>query len=325
MTKLGKKIIKRRFWKFFDPKHNPTLQSKYLIARSYVRLKLTVKQIFYDLFFIQLGVICAGFGLKGFLLPNDFIDGGAVGISLLISETTTFPLSLILLIVSVPFIFLGTKTIGWEFTMKASLGILLLAIVVEFVPYPEITNDKLLIAVFGGFFLGMGIGLAIRGGGVLDGTEVLAINLSKKFGTLVGDVILIINVIIFSVAAYMLSIETALYSMLTYLAASKTVNFITEGIEEYTGVTIISSHSEEIHNMIKSVMGRGVTIYKGEKGHGKTGSKDGGFQIVFTVITRLEVNKLRFEIEKIDPNAFVVMSRVKDTHGGMIKRRPLNH
>lgn len=325
MSEWGKNIVKWRFWKFFDPKHNPSIQSNYLVARSFLRLKLTVKQIIYDLFFIQLGVICAGFGLKGFLLPNDFIDGGAVGISLLISEVTTIPLSLILLMVSIPFIFLGTKTIGWEFTLKTILGIVLLSIVVEFVPYQEITNDKLLIAVFGGFFLGMGIGLAMRGGGVIDGSEVLAINISKKLGTSIGDIILIINVIIFSVAAYMLSIETALYSMLTYLAASKTVNFITEGIEEYTGVTIISSHSEEINFMIKNVMGRGVTIYKGEKGHGKTGSKVGGFQIVFTVITRLEVNKLKFEIEKIDPNAFVVMSRIKDTRGGMIKKRPLNH
>ncbi len=320
-----KNFVSSSFYRLIDPfsfkmKDHP----KRLAAKRYRRLKLTVRQMALDIMFISLGVLSAGFGLKGFLLPNKFIDGGAVGISLLIAEISPFSLSLILILVSIPFIILGWRSISWEFAVKTGLGILALAIAVALIPYPEVTHDKLLISVFGGFFLGMGIGLAVRGGGVIDGTEVLAINVSRKTGMSIGDIILIINIMIFSVAAYVLSVEIALYSILTYLVASKTVDFIIEGIEEYTGVTIISPHAEEIQEMIKTILGRGVTVYKGIRGHGKSGSKEGEIHIIYTVITRLEVSKLNFEIEKIDPGAFVVMTRVKDTKGGMIKHRPLH-
>ncbi len=179
-------------------------------------------------------------------------------------------------------------------------------------------------AVFGGFFLGAGIGLAVRGGAVIDGTEVLAIFLSRKLGTTIGDIIIGINIVVFSTAAYLINIETALYAMITYLSASKTLDFIIEGIEEYTSVTIISSHSEQIREMIINKMGRGVTLYSGKGGFGKSGETR-NVDIVFTVITRLELNKLKTELVKIDPNAFIVMSSVKDTKGGMIKKRPLKH
>jgi uncharacterized membrane-anchored protein YitT (DUF2179 family) len=179
------------------------------------------------------------------------------------------------------------------------------------------------VAVFGGFFLGAGIGLAIRGGAVLDGTEVLAIFLSRKFGATIGDIIIVINVIIFLAAAYFLSVEIALYSMITYLAASKTLDFVVEGIEEYIGVTIISSRSEEIRQMIIQKIGRGVTVYSGKRGFGKRGQTD-QIDILFSVITRFELSKLNNEIEKIDPHAFVVMNSIKDTKGGMIKKRPLH-
>jgi len=213
---------------------------------------------------------------------------------------------------------------GRVFAIKTMLAIALLAICVALIEFPFVTNDKLLVAIFGGIFLGAGIGFAVRGGAVIDGTEVLAIFLSKKMGTTLGDIIILINVLIFSSAAYFLSIEIALYSMITYLSASKTLDFIIEGIEEYTGVTIISSHFAEIRQMIILKMGRGVTIYSGKQGYGKKGpSKE--MDIVYTVITRLELNKLKAELEKIDPHAFVVMSSVKDTKGGMIKKRPLSH
>lgn len=199
-----------------------------------------------------------------------------------------------------------------------------LSLTVHFIEFPDITKDNLLVSVFGGFFLGAGIGLSIRGGGVLDGTEVLAIAISRKSGMTIGDVIIIINVIIFSTAAYFLSVEIAMYSLLTYLSASKTLDFIIEGLEEYTGVTIISVHNDEVRAMIINVLGRGVTVYKGKRGYGKSGDvKD--MDIVYTVITRLEINKLNTELEKIDPNAFVVMSSIKDTKGGMIKRRGVGH
>jgi uncharacterized membrane-anchored protein YitT (DUF2179 family) len=200
------------------------------------------------------------------LLPNQFIDGGAMGISLLISETTNVSLSILIVAVNLPFLILGYSQIGKEFAIKSIIAIILLAVVVHFIPYPLITSDKLLIAVFGGFFLGTGIGMAIRGGSVIDGTEVLAIYLSKKTGLTIGDIILIFNIIIFSFGAYVLSIEIALYAILTYLAASKTIDFIIEGIEEYTGITIISEKSEEIRLMITEKLGRGVTLYNGKGG-----------------------------------------------------------
>jgi uncharacterized membrane-anchored protein YitT (DUF2179 family) len=196
---------------------------------------------------------------------------------------------------------------------------------ITFVHFPILTSDKLLVAVFGGTFLGAGIGFAMRGGGVLDGTEVLALFLSRKTGLTIGDIILAINILIFLVAAWLLSIETALYSILTYLSATKTIDFIIEGIEEYMGVTIISAKSEELRVMIIEKLGRGVTLYAGKRGFGKHGDALASIDIVYTVITRLEIAKLNAEIERIDPNAFVIMSSIKDTKGGMIKKRPLKH
>jgi uncharacterized membrane-anchored protein YitT (DUF2179 family) len=297
--------------------------SNYQKAKELRSLKITVKRLMVDMFLLSIGVLSAGFGLKGFLLPNNFIDGGAVGISLLISEVTSFPLPVLLIIVNSPFVILGYKIIRKSFDVKTALYIAVLAVAVAFIPYPQITQDKLLIAIFGGFFLGLGIGLAIRGGGVIDGTEVLAISLSRRLGLTIGDIILLINITIFSIAAYILSIEIALYSILTYLAASKTVDFIIEGIEEYTGVSIISVKAAEIRKMIVDDLGHGVTTFKGEKGYGKSGYNEGEIKIVYAVITRLEISKLNAEIEKIDPDAFVIMSSVKDTKGGMIKKRPL--
>lgn len=302
-----------------------TDRSNYRKALDLFRLRLTLKRLLKDCILITLGVASAGFGLKGFILPNNFIDGGAVGISLLIAELTPFNLSTILVLVSIPFVILGWRSISREFAIKTAVGIVALAIVVAVVPYPEITHDKLLISVFGGFFLGLGIGFAVRGGGVIDGTEVLAINISKRLGMTIGDIILVFNIIIFSVAAYVFSVEIALYSILTYLSASKTVDFIIEGIEEYMGVIIVSSHANDIREMLANSMGRGFTTYKGERNYGSSGHTDDVTKIVFTVITRLEVGRLNLEIEKIDPNAFVVMHKIKDTKGGMIKKRPLEH
>lgn len=325
MNPLLRRILSVKLIRLIDRNLKDGNLSAYQAAKLYRKLKITIRQMIKDNLFILLGVTSAGFGLKGFLLPNGFIDGGAVGISLLIAEVSPFELPIILVLISIPFIIIGWSSISLSFAIKTAVGIILLAAAVAFIPYPEITKDKLLISVFGGFFLGMGIGLAVRGGGVIDGTEVLAINLSRRLGLSIGDIILTINIMIFSIAAYILSVEIALYSILTYLAASKTVDFIIEGIEEYTSVTIISSKSDEIQDMIKFTLGRGVTIFKGLKGHGKSGEREGEFQIIYSVITRLEINRFNHEMEKIDPNAFIVMNRIKDTKGGMIKKRPLNH
>ncbi|MEJ1221171.1 YitT family protein [Sediminicola sp. 1XM1-17] len=286
------------------------------------KLRISFNSFFKDTFFIILGIFSAAFGLESFLLPNRFIDGGATGISLLATEITMVPLYLLIILVNIPFLFLGFKVIGKTFTIKASLAILGLAIVLATMHFPEVTHDKLLVAVFGGFFLGAGIGLSIRGGGVLDGTEVLAIFLSRKMGTTIGDIIILINIIIFLAAAYLLSVETALYSMLTYLSASKTLDFVVDGIEEYNGVTIISVKSEEIRIMVTEKLGRGLTIYRAKGGYAEHGTQN-EYDVIYTVITRLEIRKLNIEIAKIDPNAFVVMHSINDTRGGMIKKRHL--
>jgi uncharacterized membrane-anchored protein YitT (DUF2179 family) len=298
--------------------------SAFQLAKGFRLIRLMIARAVKDFFLIALGVASAAFGLEGFLLPNSFIDGGATGISLLTAEVTSVPIYYLLILINIPFILLAINVVNKIFALKTAAAITGLALCVAFVHFPEITDDKLLVAVFGGFFLGAGIGLSVRGGAVLDGTEVLAIFLSRKFSTTIGDIIIIINIIVFSVAAYLLSIEAALYSMITYLAASRTLDFIIEGIEEYTGVTIISPHAEKISQMIVNEMGRGVTIYQGKGGHGKSGEKT-EVDIIYTVITRLELSKLKTELEKIDSNTFVVMSSVKDIKGGMVKKRPLKH
>jgi uncharacterized membrane-anchored protein YitT (DUF2179 family) len=292
---------------------SPRSRKRFISTRRFIK----------DVVLIVAGIFSAAFGLKGFLLTNHFIDGGATGISLLISAVTGLPLFVLLIAINAPFIWLGKIIMGKKFALKTALAITGLAICVASVPFPNVTDDNLLVAVFGGFFLGAGIGLSIRGGAVIDGTEVLAIFLSKKLGTTIGDIIILINVLIFSSAAYFLSIEVALYSMITYLSASKTLDFIIEGLEEYIGVTIVAIKCEEIRSMIVNDLGRGVTVYTGKGGYGKTGETEER-DILFTVITRLELNKLHTEIEHIEPEAFVVMHSVKDTKGGMLKKRPLH-
>ena len=277
-----------------------------------------------DFLFICSGVIMASIGLKGFLLPNNFLDGGAMGMSLLLKILTNVDLSLLIILVNLPFIILGARQISISFSVKSSLAILLLAVLVHFISIPSITADKLLISIFGGFFLGAGIGLSIRGGAVIDGTEVLAISVSRTSSLSVGDFIALFNIALFSFAILLTNIETAMYSMLTYLSASKTVDFIINGVEEYLGVLIISTKNEEIKKQITIELGRGVTVFKSDKGFGSRGTFDKESNILFCVVTRLEVTNLLLEIEKIDPAAFVVQHPVKDTKGGMIKKRPLH-
>jgi uncharacterized membrane-anchored protein YitT (DUF2179 family) len=296
----------------------------YEIAKGKRKLFISIRRFVKDVILITAGIFSASFGFKGFLLTNNFIDGGATGMSLLISALTEIPLHYLILAINVPFIILGYITISKQFAIKTAVAISGLAIVLATISFPDVTKDNLLVAVFGGFFLGAGIGLSVRGGAVIDGTEVLAIFLSKKLGTTIGDIIILINVIIFSLAAYLLTVEIALYSMITYLAASKTLDFIVEGIEEYIGVTVVSPYSEEVRQMIINTMGRGVTVYNGKRGYGRRGETN-DVDIIYSVITRLELNKFNTEIEKIDPNAFVVMNRVKDTKGGMIRKRRLKH
>jgi uncharacterized membrane-anchored protein YitT (DUF2179 family) len=273
-----------------------------------------------NLFLIFCGIVSACFGLKSFLLPNNFIDGGVTGISLLISRLTGLRLSYLIIAINIPFIILGFRQIGKGFAVKTAVAIVLLAVMLIVAPFEPVTSDKLLIAVFGGLFLGGGIGLAMRGGCVIDGTEVLALYISRNSILTVGNIILILNIIIFGVVAYFLNLVTAMYSILTYLSASKTIDYIVNGIEQYTGVTVISEKNEEIKKFIINQMKRGVTIYKGEGGYGE--QKD--INILYTVVTKLEMSKLQTAIRQIDTDAFVIQQQIADIKGGVVKRQSLH-
>jgi uncharacterized membrane-anchored protein YitT (DUF2179 family) len=269
-----------------------------------------------DLLLIVLGILSAGLGLKGFLMSSHFIDGGVTGISMLLSNVLGWQLAILIPVINLPFIALGFRLIGKAFAFRSILAIAGLSLCLAFVKYPDVTPDKLLTAVFGGFFIGAGIGLAIRGGAVLDGTEIAALLISKSSHLLkVGDVILLLNVVIFSAAAFFLGIESALYSMLTYFAASKTVDFLIHGVDEHTAITIISDKSDEIRKTIVRDLHRGVTIYKGEGGLDRI-SQD----ILFCVVTRLEIGRVKTAAHAIDPSAFIVIYPLADAEGGVIKK-----
>ncbi|GAB3545591.1 YitT family protein [Spirosoma fluminis] len=277
-----------------------------------------------DTLFIVAGVLSAGMGLKGFLLSSHFIDGGVTGISMLLATLLDIPLAIWLLVLNVPFIGLGYRQFGRAFAIKSIAAIAGLSLSVTVIPYPDVTPDLLLTAIFGGFFIGAGIGLAIRGGAVLDGTEIAALLISRSSATLkVSDVILLLNVLIFGAAAFFLSINLALYSMITYFAASKTVDFIVHGIEEYTAVLIISRHNLIIRDRIVE-LGWGVTILKGEEGYGKHGRHQDVDTMLYIVITRLELSRMRRIVGEIDANAFIIQHGVDDVMGGKVKNLPMH-
>lgn len=269
---------------------------------------------------IALGVLSAGMGIKGFLLSSHFIDGGITGASMLLAQITPWPLSLWLPLMNLPFIAVGVRHIGVPFALRSSLAIAGLAFVVGTVRYPDVTPDLLLTAVFGGFFLGAGIGLAVRGGAVLDGTEIVALLISRRNTVLkVGDVILAFNVVLFLVAMAVLGVEVALYSILTYFAAAKTLDFVIHGIEEYTAMTIVSTESGAIREAITGVLGRGVTVYRGYGGLTNVEQ-----DILYCVVTRLEIGKIKTIVRGIDENAFIVSHALADVDGGVVKKSALH-
>ena len=288
-------------------------------------MKTTKEKVFIDWVLIVLGIMSASLGLKGFLLSSHFIDGGVTGVSMLLADITHIPIAILIFVINLPFLVLGYRRIGAGFAVKSTVAIVGLSLCLAFIKFPDITPDKLLTAVFGGFFIGVGIGFAIRGGAVLDGTEIAALILSKKAQILkVSDVILILNVIIFSTAAFILGMESALYSVLTYVSASKMIDFILNGIEQYTGITVISTKSEVIRKVITMQLGRGVTIYQGKSGYGKDGHINDPRDIIFTVLTRLEVPALKDRILKLDPAAFIIQHSIDDTTDGLLKRKGLH-
>lgn len=283
---------------------------------------IKIKDDLKDYILVLLGILSISFALKSLLIPNHFYDGGITGIALLVHEKFEFNIALIFVLFNIPFLLLASKLIGKVFALKSFLAIVVLGLFLLFIPYPVITHDKLIIAVFGGFFIGLGVGLGMKSGFALDGIEVLAVYTGKKVGFSMSEIILGINIIIFSIAALFFGLEAAFYSMLTYFVASKTINYVVEGFEEFTGVTIISSKSEEIKQFLVLQMSKGITVYKGERGFMKENFESSTpTDIIYTVVTRLEVRKLKNAIHQIDHNAFIFSSSVKETAGGILKKR----
>ncbi len=279
-----------------------------------------------DIIYTTIGILFCGFALKGFLVPNQYFDGGVTGISLLIHELYHVNIAYVIILVNLPFIIMGAFQVSSSFAIKTLAAVIGLGLCLLFIPYPQITSDKLLVSIFGGVFMGIGVGLAIRGGCALDGIEVLALYTNKRISFTISEIILGINIVIFLIAAIKLGLPTALYSILTYYTASRTINFVIEGLEEYTGVTIISGQSALIKEQLVMNLSRGITIYKGERGFLKdTFDISQPVDIVFTIVTRLEVRRLRNLIHKIDPNAFVFTSTIKEAAGGVLKRRARQH
>jgi uncharacterized membrane-anchored protein YitT (DUF2179 family) len=269
---------------------------------------------------IAAGILSAGLGLHGFLLPSNLIDGGVTGISMLLAKVIGWPLAVLIPLVNLPFILVGYRQLGKAFAVRSALAIAALAAALAFVHFPIITNDRVLDAVFGGFFLGAGIGLAVRGSAVLDGTEIAALLISRHSAMVkVGDVILAFNVILFIVAMAVLGVESALYSILTYMSAARTLDFIIHGIEEYIAITIMSAESDFIRRRITGELARGVTVYRARGGH--SGDER---EILYCVVTRLEIGRVKMIIREVDERAFVVIHPLADVQGGTVRKRTLH-
>ena len=277
---------------------------------------LNAKTIVTDILVTSLGIAIAAVGIEGFLVPNGFFDGGVTGISMFSAELTGIPLGWLILAINTPFILVGWRMLGVQVALSALVAIGMLSTVLLTVHIGELTNDKLLAAAFGGLCLGIGLGLVLRRGIALDGTEIVAIMISRRTGFSIGDVILGFNLIIFSVISSQFGLERAMYSVLAYVVASKSINFVITGIEEYTAVTIISGQSDDIRQAIIHDMGRAVTIYQGRRGMGGEPQ-----DILFTVVSRMELNKVKRLSRGIDNKAFIVMHKINDTEGGMIRRK----
>lgn len=266
------------------------------------------------------GTGLAVIAMKGFMIPNRFLDGGVTGVSILLHEIFHIKISLLTIILNLPFIYLGYKRIGKTFAVQTSIAIALLSLGLVFVNINPITTDKLLIAIFGGILIGSGIGLVIRAGGVADGAEVIAVFTKRRTGFSNSEIIMVINTVIFAVAALKFGIETAMYSVITYFTATKATDYVVDGIEEFTAMNIISSHPGEIKTMLVNDLGKGITVYKGERGY-LPGSFDvkSDCEIIVTIVTRLEIKQIEDAVAVIDSNAFVYVQTIKEASGGVLK------
>jgi len=280
----------------------------------------SISQPLFKMLMMTLGVVFGAFGVESFLVPNHFVDGGMTGIAMLIADILTIELSALIVLLNTPFLILAWYQIGKEFAVKCILLNIGLVLMLIFVQFPVITEDKLLAAVFGGFFLGAGLGLTLRGGGVLDGADIMAIILSRKMSASIGDANLALNIVIFLFAGLFLGIEVAMYSILTYLAASKTVDYFIYGFDEYKGVWIISHKSDEIRDMMCTKLNRAVTVF-----HAQRGLTYRAQDVLFCVATRVEVLKIKQIIRIIDQRAFITVNPVSSVSGGIVRKRVMDN
>ncbi len=275
---------------------------------------------------IIIGSAMAVFAMKGFMIPNRFMDGGITGISILLHEISHLNIIIFILLFNLPFIFLGYKKIGKTFAVQTSIAILLLAVGLLFVDIHPVTSDKLLIAIFGGILIGTGVGLVIRSGGVIDGAEVIAVFTKRRTGFSNSEIIMLFNTFIFAGAAFHFGMETAMYSLITYYAATRATDYVVDGIEQYTAIHIISSQQEKVKALIVNELGKGITVYKGERGY-LPGSFDikTDCEIIVTIVSRLEINHIQEAVIAIDPGAFIHTHSINEATGGIIKNKAHAH
>ncbi len=269
---------------------------------------------------IFIGAVLTAVGLELFLVPNQIIDGGIIGISILISHITDIPLAVLIVALNMPFLYLGYKQIGKTFAFSTIFAVMSLAgWVVYFRPIPELTNDLFLAAVFGGIVIGGGVGLIIRYGGSLDGTEIIAIILDKRTGFSVGEVVMVMNLFILASAGFVFSWDKAMYSLVAYFVAFKVIDITIEGLDETKGVIIVSDNPDEIAETLLARLGRGVTVL-----HGAGGFSGEPKKVLYSVITRLEIAKLKAIIYEKDENAFATVQDVHEVIGGRIKKKAIH-
>lgn len=269
---------------------------------------------------IVTGALLVAVGLEIFLVPNQIIDGGVVGIAIMVGYLLKLPVSLFVFLLNLPFLWLGYKQIGKTFAVTSLVAIILMSTFVTLLhPVPKLTGDLLLAAVFGGAILGLGVGTIIRSGGSLDGTEVVAIMATRRLPFSVGEVVLFFNIFILGSAAFVFNWDRALYSLLTYFVAMRAIDLAMEGLEQSKAATIVTAQAEELRDTLIDRLGRGVTEMEGKGGY--TGEAR---TVLFTVITRLELAKLKAIVQEIDPDAFVTIQDVHEVFGGRFKKKAIH-
>lgn len=282
--------------------------------------KLTAAQIIKRTIFIIFGAVLMGVGLEEFLVPNKILDGGIVGISIILSHLTSLKLGLFIFILNIPFFFIGYKQIGKTFALSTLLGITILSITTSLLHnVPVFTEDLLLATVFGGIVLGAGVGIVIRFGGSLDGTEIMAILLNKKLPFSVGEIVMFFNIFIFTIAGFVFGWDRAMYSLIAYFIAYKVIDIMIIGFDESKSVWIISENHKQIGDTILARLGRGVTYLHGEGAY--TGDDK---KVIFCVITRLEEAKLKSIVEEIDTSSFLSIANITEVRGGRFKKRAIH-